>query len=101
MTAYGITFVDDDALMDGHDFAFVAMPDGGWIFYRESTLSPGSLEDSWAAYRALLGEGDGGDDPTSEAIVEETAQPSLRSHARPITHAAPGRYAERDRLRAV
>jgi hypothetical protein len=101
MTAYGITFVDDGAMMDGHDFAFVAIPDGGWIFYRESTLSPESLEDSWAAYRALLASGDGGDDPTSEAIVEETAQPSLRSHARPFSPDSPTRYAERDRLRAV
>lgn len=52
--AYGITFVGDDVLPPGHDFAFVVTPEGAWIFYRESALSPKSLEDSWSAYRALL-----------------------------------------------
>lgn len=55
MGSYGITFVEDEALANDHDFVFVDIPAGGWIFYRESTLSPESLEDSWAAYRALRG----------------------------------------------
>lgn len=53
---HAIQFVDDDALPEGHDFAFVGLPDGGGlIFYRRSALSPESLEGSWAAYRALGG----------------------------------------------
>lgn len=62
--AYGIRFVDDDALPAGHDFLFVEMPGGAMIFYRESALSPQSLEDSWAAYRAL-----GGPDRTTPALA--------------------------------
>jgi hypothetical protein len=51
---HAIRFVDDDALPAGYDFVFVGLPDGGGlIFYRRSALSPGSLEGSWAAYRAL------------------------------------------------
>jgi len=48
-----ITFVDDDALPAGHDFVFVELPAGAHIFYRESALTEQTLEDSWAAYRAL------------------------------------------------
>lgn len=50
---HAINFVGDDQLAEGHDFLFLAIPDGGLIFYRESALGPGSLEDSWTAYRAL------------------------------------------------
>ena len=52
---HAIHFVDDSELPEGCDFLFVAIPEGGLIFYRESALSPQSLEDSWAAYRALGG----------------------------------------------
>lgn len=48
-----ITFVDDEALPDGHDFVFVKLPTGAHIFYRRSALTEQTLEDSWAAYRAL------------------------------------------------
>lgn len=48
MQTFGISFVDDDAL-DHHDFVYVDVPGGGWMFYRESGLSPVSLEDSCAA----------------------------------------------------
>lgn len=52
---HAIKFIDDGALPEGYDFVFVALPDGGgWIFYRESAISPDSLEGSWAAYRALV-----------------------------------------------
>lgn len=49
-----ITIVDDDALPEGHDFVYVDFPAGAHIFYRRSTLAEGPLEDSWAAYRALM-----------------------------------------------
>lgn len=52
-----ITIVDDDALPEGHDFVYVNLPTGAHIFYRRSTLDVGPLEDSWAAYRALLRRG--------------------------------------------
>lgn len=72
---YGITFVDDDALPEGHDFMFVALAGGGChIFYRESRLSPQSLEDSWAAYRALLASGVPG---PGEAAMPEQRAPRL------------------------
>ena len=52
---HAIRFVDDDALPEGHDFAFVGLPGGGgWIFYRQSAVDPKVLEDSWTAYRALV-----------------------------------------------
>jgi len=52
---HAIRFVDDDALPEGQDFAFVGLPGGGgWIFYRRSAVDPKVLEDSWAAYRALV-----------------------------------------------
>lgn len=57
---HSITFVADDALAEGHDFMFVAQPEGGHIFYRESAISPGVLEDSWAAYRRMIDEEDSG-----------------------------------------
>lgn len=47
-----IHFVDDEAMPEGHDFILVQQPGGDLIFYRESAISPGCLEDSWAAYRA-------------------------------------------------
>lgn len=50
---HAIQFVDDDTLPEGHDFAFVEVPDGALIFYRESALTEQTLMDSWAAYRAL------------------------------------------------
>lgn len=53
---HAIHFVDDCELPEGHDFMLVEIPDGGLIFYRESAITPTSLEDSWAAYRAV-GEG--------------------------------------------
>lgn len=52
---HAINFIDDDELPAGHDFMFIDIPEGGLIFYRESAISPQSLEDSWAAYRALGG----------------------------------------------
>lgn len=56
MQQHSISFVDDEALTEGREFMFIGTPDGGGlIFYKESALSPASLEDSWAAYRALGG----------------------------------------------
>lgn len=49
-----ITIVDDDVMPDGHDFVFIRHSAGAHIFYRRSTLDEGPLEDSWAAYRALM-----------------------------------------------
>lgn len=49
---YGIQFVD--ALPEGHDFMFVQTDGGALIFYREDALTPETLEDSWAAYRAIV-----------------------------------------------
>lgn len=69
-SVYGICFVDDDILPGGRDFMFVEVDDdGAMIFYRESTIGPKPLEDSWAAYRALGG-------PNRSAPT--TAVPSLR-----------------------
>lgn len=68
---YGIRFVDDSVLPKGHDFLFVELPDGALIFYRESAVTPETLEDSWAAYRAL-----GGPRPTRPTPASETADPS-------------------------
>jgi hypothetical protein len=83
MNTYGISFVDDDALAMGHDFAFVDIPDGGWIFYRESALSPVSLEDSWTAYRALVGEQ--GPNPSHRAeLCEAAPEPAAPRHLRAI-----------------
>lgn len=48
-----INFVSDEAMPPGHDFIFVALPMGALMFYRESAITPQTLEDSWAAYRAL------------------------------------------------
>lgn len=51
---HAINFVDDCELPEGQDFIFVAVPaGGGLIFYRESAINPTTLEDSWAAYRAV------------------------------------------------
>jgi hypothetical protein len=50
---YGVKFVNDSKIPAGHDFMVVALPDGAVTFLRESALSPKSLEDAWAAYRAL------------------------------------------------
>lgn len=55
---YGISFVGDEALPPGHDFAFVTTPEGAWVFYRESALCPQAIEDSWAAGRVLRSLGD-------------------------------------------
>ena len=52
---HSIQFVDGDRLPEGYDFLFIAVPDGGLIFYREDAVTPTSLEDSWAAYRAAEG----------------------------------------------
>lgn len=52
-----ITFVDDDALPEGHDFVFVQLGEGAHIFYRESAITERVLEDSWAAYRAIAPSG--------------------------------------------
>jgi hypothetical protein len=53
MIVHCIQFVSDEVLPEGHDFVFVELPAGAAIFYRESALSPQSLEDSWTAYRSL------------------------------------------------
>lgn len=50
---HSITFVDDDAIPEGHDFVFLEVPEGALIFYRKSALTEENLMDSWAAYRAL------------------------------------------------
>lgn len=50
---HGIRLVDDDVMPEGHDFILVEVSDGGLIFYRRSALTAATLEDSWAAYRAL------------------------------------------------
>lgn len=55
--SHHISIVDDHELPTGHDFVFVKHRDGAHIFYRRGTLDECVLEDSWAAYRALLGKG--------------------------------------------
>lgn len=50
---YGIEFVSDAEMPEGHDFALIATGDGALILYRESAVCPAVLEESWAAYRAL------------------------------------------------
>lgn len=57
---HAINFVDDCELPEAQDFMFVAIPSGGLIFYRESALTPRTLEDSWAAYRASNSDDDWG-----------------------------------------
>lgn len=49
---HAINFVDDCELPEEQDFLFVAIPAGALIFYRESAVTPKTLEDSWAAFRA-------------------------------------------------
>lgn len=51
---HAIQMVDDATMPDGLDFMFVQLDDGAMIFYRESAICAEVLEDSWAAYRALL-----------------------------------------------
>ena len=52
---HAIDFVSDDQMPAGHDFMFIEVPhEGGLIFYRESAVSPESLEGSWAAFRAIV-----------------------------------------------
>ena len=51
---YGIRFVEDDALPEGHDFVLVQSGGDVLMFYRESAVTPQNLEASWAAYRALV-----------------------------------------------
>jgi hypothetical protein len=92
MAAYGITFVDDDALMAGHEFAFVVMPEGSWIFYRESDLSPSSLEDSWAAYRALLADEPGPGGGAVDQSATEPADPLPRGKRLPAPEYEPSTY---------
>lgn len=50
---HAIQFVSDEVMPEGHDFIFVQVPTGALVFYRESAITPKTLEDSWAAYRAL------------------------------------------------
>lgn len=75
MGTYGISFIGDDELVAGQDFLFVDLhgDDAAWIFYRESALSPVSLEDSWTAYRALLDDGEL--DPGHRADLREAQAP--------------------------
>lgn len=47
-----IRFVDDDALPEGHDFVLLTSDRGALLLYRSGAITPGTLEDSWAAYRA-------------------------------------------------
>lgn len=49
---YVIRYSED--LPDGHDFLLVRTCHQVVVVYRESALSPRVLEDSWAAYRALV-----------------------------------------------
>lgn len=51
---YGVRFVGDDALPEGHDFLYVDFPDGGLVFLRRGAVCPKTLEDAWTAYRAVL-----------------------------------------------
>lgn len=51
---HSIAFVADDALPAGHDFMLIVSPSGAHVFFRASAVTPAVLEDSWAAYRALL-----------------------------------------------
>lgn len=50
-----IHIVEDEAMPPGHDFLLVAEEGEARIFYRRSTLGEKSLEDSWEAYRRLVG----------------------------------------------
>lgn len=52
---HAIQFVDDHDLPADHDFALVTTGrDDVVIFFRRSAVTPQVLEQSWAAYRALL-----------------------------------------------
>ena len=49
---HAVEIVGDRALPAGHDFLLVTSDEGEVIFFRESTLTASTLEQSWAAYRA-------------------------------------------------
>ena len=48
-----ISFASDEDMPEWHDFIFIQVPEGALIFYREGAVTPKTLEESWAAYRAL------------------------------------------------
>lgn len=50
---HAIEFVDE--LPPENDFLLLAIPDGALVFYRRCAVTPQTLEDSWAAYRSLIG----------------------------------------------
>jgi hypothetical protein len=77
---HAINFVDDCELPEDQDFLFVAIPAGALIFYRESALTPKTLEDSWAAYRASSPDDDWGT-PTRATSRERRPVLSLVSNA--------------------
>lgn len=51
---HSIKFVADNALPEGHDFVLIQTPTATVVVYRESAITPDLLEQSWAAYRALV-----------------------------------------------
>lgn len=53
--SHSIRFVSDEVMPEGHDFVFLQTLDWAVILYRQSAITPETLEDSWAAYRALGG----------------------------------------------
>lgn len=55
MGTHSIIFLGDHEMPKGHDFVLIDMPCGAVILYRESAVTPETLEASWAAYRALGG----------------------------------------------
>lgn len=52
---YGVRFIDDDALPEGHDYAMIRTAEDTVFFFKRSKLTPRVLEQAWAAYRALPG----------------------------------------------
>lgn len=52
---YGVRFIDDHELPEGHDFAMIRTPEDCVFFFKRSKVTPKVLEQAWAAYRALPG----------------------------------------------
>ncbi len=50
---YSIRFVNDDDLPAGHDFVLVAIGEDVVFFFRSSAVTPQTLEEAWAAFRAF------------------------------------------------
>ena len=50
---YGVKFVEDHELPPGQDWIFVEVDGALWFVVKESRVSPGVLNQAWAAYRRM------------------------------------------------